>query len=66
MIKTKRKGAIVKYCGNDEDLKKTWGELFEVFHKEGDFLRVSSLKKPHFGIVAVIPEKECEVVENSN
>lgn len=58
-MKTKRKGAIVKYCGNNVDFIETWGDTFEVFHKEGNFLRVSSVKKPMFGIIATLPEKDC-------
>ena len=58
-MKIKRKGAIVKYCGKDAEFIKIWGDIFEVHHKEGDFLRVSSVKKPIFGIVATLPEKEC-------
>ena len=58
-MKTKRKGSIVKYCGKNAELIEIWGDIFEVYHKEGDFLRVSSVKKPMFGIIATLPEKEC-------
>ena len=43
-MKTMRKGAIVKYCGSRKDFIETWGELFEVYHKEGNFLKLISLK----------------------
>ena len=62
MIKTMRKNAIVKYVGKDIELTKTWGELFEVYHKEGNFVKVSSLKKPYFGVVASLPIKDCQIV----
>jgi hypothetical protein len=62
MVKTKRKGAFVKYIGKNAELVETWGDTFEVYHKEGDFLRVSSVSKPLFGIVATIPEKDCIVL----
>ena len=58
-MKTKRKGAIVKYCGKNAEFVENWGDIFEVFHKEGQFLRVSSVKKPMFGIIATLPEKDC-------
>lgn len=62
MKKSLRKGIIVKYCGDDKELVKVWGEYFEIFRKEGDFLRVSSLAKPDFGIIAAIPCKKCKIV----
>ena len=62
-MKTMRKGAIVKYCGSRKDFVETWGELFEVYHKEGNFLKLISLKKPHFDVCAVVPCKYCELVE---
>ncbi len=60
-MKKMRKNAIVKYCGDNEGIK-AWGEYFEVFHKEGNVLKCSSLKIPEFGIVAVIPCSECKMV----
>ena len=29
-MKTMRKGAIVKYCGDRKEFVETWGELFEI------------------------------------
>lgn len=60
-MKTMRKGAIVEYCGKDAN-NYPWGKYFEVYHKEGDFLRLISLKMPEFGVVAVIPCNECKLV----
>ena len=62
-MKTMRKGAIVKYCGSKKDFVETWGELFEVYHKEKNVLRLVSLKKPIFGVCAVVPCKDCKLVE---
>ena len=62
-MKTMRKGAIVKYCGNRKEFVETWGELFEVYHKEGNFLKLISLKKPYFDVCASVPCKDCELVE---
>ena len=62
-MKTMRKGAIVKYCGSRKDFVETWGELFEVYHKEGNFLKLISLKKPHFDVCASVPCKDCKLVE---
>ena len=59
-MKTMRKGSIVKYCGDRKEFVETWGELFEVYHKEGNFLKLISLKKPF----TAIPER-VEVMENS-
>lgn len=63
-MKIMRKGTIVKYVGGDKEFVETWGDLFEVYHKEGNFVRVSSVKKPSFGIIATIPCKECKIVDN--
>ena len=60
---TMRKGAIVKYCGSRKDFIETWGELFEVYHKEGNFLKLISLKKPYFDVCASVPCKDCKLVE---
>lgn len=62
-METMRKGAIVKYHGTDEKLIETFGELFEVDHKEKNVLKLVSVKKPYFGVVAVVPCKYCELVE---
>ena len=62
-MKTMRKGAIVKYCGSRTDFVETWGELFEVYHKDGNFLKLISLKKPHFDVCASVPCKDCKLVE---
>ena len=62
-MKTIRKGAIVKYCGSRKDFVETWGELFEVYHKEGNFLKIISLKKPYFDVCASVPCKDCKLVE---
>ena len=53
-MKTMRKGAIVKYCGSRKEFVETWGELFEVYHKEGNFLKLISLKKPYFDVCASV------------
>lgn len=63
MVKTLRKGAIVKYVGSDKKFMETWGELFEVQQKEGNFLRLVSLKKPFFGVCASVPCKYCELAK---
>ena len=62
-MKTMRKNAIVKYCGTDKDLVETWGELFEVYHKEKNVIRLVSVKKPYFGVCAIVPCKDCKLVE---
>ena len=62
-MKTMRKGAIVKYCGSRKDFVETWGELFEVDHKEKNVLRLVSIQKPYFGVVAVVSCKDCKLVE---
>ena len=62
-MKTIRKGAIVKYCGDRKEFVETWGELFEVYHKEGNFLKLISLKKPYFDVCASVPCKDCKLVE---
>lgn len=43
-MKTMRKNAVVKYCGKDKELVKTWGEKFKVKNKEKDFLRLISIQ----------------------
>ena len=62
-MKTMRRKAIVKYCGTDKNLIETFGELYEVDHKEKNVLRLVSVQKPYFGVVAVVPYNECKVVE---
>ena len=62
-MKTMRKGTIVKYCGDRKEFVETFGELFEVDHKEKNVLRLVSIQKPYFGVVAVVPCKYCELVE---
>ena len=62
-MKTIRRKAIVKYHGTDKKLIETFGELFEVDHKEKNVLRLVSIQKPYFGVVAVVPCKYCEWVE---
>ena len=62
-MKTIRRKAIVKYHGTDKKLIETFGELFEVDHKEKNVLRLVSIQKPYFGVVAVVPCKYCELVE---
>lgn len=49
MMKTIRKGAKVRIIGQSKEHVEIWGTEFEVFHKEGQFVRLVSLKKPHFG-----------------
>ena len=63
MTKTLRKGAIVKYVGDDKKLVETWGELFEVHQKEKNALRLISLKKPEFGVCALVPCTHCKIVK---
>ena len=48
---------------NGQKLIETFGELFEVDHKEKNVLRLVSLQKPYFGVVAVVPCKDCKLVE---
>ena len=62
-MKTMRRKAIVKYCGTDKNLIETFGELFEVDHKEKNVLRLVSVQKPYFGVVAVVPCNDCKIVE---
>ena len=62
-MKTIRKGAIVKYCGTDKNLIETFGELFEVDHKEKNILRLVSVQKPYFDVCASVPCKDCILVE---
>ena len=62
-MKTMRRKAIVKYCGTNENLIETFGELFEVDHKEKNVLRLVSVQKPYFGVVASVPCKDCKLVE---
>lgn len=63
MVKTLRKGAIVKYVGDDKKFVETWGNFFEVQQKEGNFLRLVSLKEPCFGICASVSCKNCELAK---
>lgn len=51
MIKTIRKGAKVRIIGQSEEHFKIWGGVFEVYHKEGQFVRLVSLKKTLFRAV---------------
>lgn len=44
MIKTIRKGAKVRIIGQSEEHFEIWGGVFEVYHKEGQFVRLVSLK----------------------
>ena len=62
-MKTMRRKAIVKYCGTDKNLIETFGELFEVDHKEKNVLRLVSVQKPYFGVVASVPCKDCKLIE---
>ena len=62
-MKTMRKGSIVKYCGSRKEFVETWGELFEVYHKEGNFLKLISLKKPYFDVCASVPCQDCKLAE---
>ena len=62
-MKTIRKGAIVKYVGNDKEFVETWGDMFEVWHKEGAFVRVISLKKPQFDVCSVQNYKNFKVIK---
>ena len=49
--------------GRVKEFIETWGELFEVYHKEGNFLKLISLKKPYFDVCASVPCKDCKLVE---
>lgn len=61
-MKTIRKGAKIKYVGKNQELVKTWGDVFDVFRKEGNWVRVSSVKRPEFGICAVIPVNDVTII----
>lgn len=50
MVKTLRKGAIVRKKEQSPEERECWGELYEVYHKEGNFVKCISLKKPYFGV----------------
>lgn len=62
-MKTMRKGAIVKYIGKDKEFVETWGDTFEVWRKEGAFVRVISLKKPQFDVCSVQSCKNFKVIK---
>ena len=64
-MKTMRRKAIVKYCGTDKNLIETFGELYEVDHKEKNVLRLASIQKPYFGVVAVVPCKDFKMVRGT-
>jgi hypothetical protein len=61
MKTTIRKGTIVKY--ESEQINKDWGLYFEVWEKRGDFVRLCSLEKPMFGVIACVP---CENIKIAN
>lgn len=48
MIKTIRKGAKVRLTNQTQEHADAWGTEFEVFRKEGQSVRLVSLKKPYF------------------
>lgn len=47
--------AVVKYVGKNKDLIRTFGEYFEVYKKEDKAVKLVSLEKPFFGVVASVP-----------
>lgn len=62
MIKTIRKGAKVRIIGQSEEHFKIWGGVFEVYHKEGQFVRLVSLKKPYFGQCVTCSVEKIELI----
>lgn len=62
MIKTIRKGAKVRIIGQSEEHFEIWGGVFEVYHKEGQFVRLVSLKKPYFGQCVTCSVEKIELI----
>lgn len=63
MRKTIRKGAKVRIIGQSKEHFETWGKEFEVFHKEGQFVRLVSLKKPYFGQCVTCSVEKVELIQ---
>lgn len=62
MVKTVRKGAKVRLIGQSKEHAEAWGTEFEVFHKEGQFVRLVSLKKPFFGQCVTCSVEKVELI----
>ena len=60
MVKTIRKGAIVKYVSDKQDLVDAYGIYFKVWKKEGRFAYLESLKNT-IG-KCVVPCNNCDIV----
>ena len=60
MVKTIRKGAIVKYVSDKQDLVDAYGIYFKVWKKEGRFAYLESLKNA-IGR-CVVPCNYCDIV----
>ena len=60
MKKTIRKGTIVKYVSDKQDLVDAFGIYFEVWKKEGKFAHLVSLKNT-IG-KCVVPYTYCDIV----
>ncbi len=61
-MKTMRKGAVVKYKAEKEDFNRAFGYYFKVYRNEVNFLKLVSLRKPEFGVVATVPCSSCRLV----
>ena len=57
-----RKGVKVVFKSDKPDFVDAFGLEFEVWKKEGEFVRLSSLKKPIFGVVATVPCKLVTII----
>ena len=60
MVKTIRKGAIVKYISNNKDFIDAYGIYFKVWKKEGRFAYIESLKKSMSK--CVVPYTYCDIL----
>lgn len=57
-----RNKMIVKYIGKNKNIINTWGEYFEVYKKEDKAVKLVSLEKPFFGVVASVPYSVVKIV----
>ena len=57
-----RKGIKVIYKSEKIDFVNAFGVEFEVWKKEGEFVKLSSLKEPIFGVVATVPCKLVTII----
>lgn len=62
MVKTIRKGAKVRLLKQSKEHFEIWGGVFEVYHKEGEFVRLVSLKKPYFGQCVTCSIEKVELI----